>query len=192
MTGSGLGLSMARSKSRIRCMTIAMALATACCTARAQTIHTFIDFADQRPRDCHARPKAGGAPVLVKGYIDNELRFWGYSTWDGAGQPIMLFNMGVLSRLPPIMARFTFYHECAHLTLRTTDEVQASCEGLKQMRAKRELSPADEAIVRQEHYRLTALGSLYLGTGRALWDATIACAGARDDGGRRPAPTNAR
>ena len=105
MTGSGLGLSMARSNSRIRCMTIAMALATAPCPAWAQTIHTFIDFADQRPRDCHARPKAGGAPVLVKGYIDNELRFWGYSTWDGAGQPIMLFNMGVLSRLPPIMAQ---------------------------------------------------------------------------------------
>ena len=87
MTGSGLGLSMARSNSRIRWMTIAMALATAPCPAWAQTIHTFIDFADQRPRDCHARPKAGGAPVLVKGYIDNELRFWGYSTWDGAGQP---------------------------------------------------------------------------------------------------------
>jgi hypothetical protein len=49
MTGSGLGLSMARSNSRIRCMTIAMALATAPCPAWAQTIHTFIDFADQRP-----------------------------------------------------------------------------------------------------------------------------------------------
>jgi|RhiMetdeSRZDD1v2_1073273.scaffolds.fasta_scaffold629992_2 hypothetical protein len=184
---------MARSKSFIRCVTIATVLAAAPCPTRAQTIHTFIDSADQRPRDCYARPKSGGgAPVLVKGYIDNALRFWGYSTWDGAGHPIMIFNLGVLSRLPPIMARFTFYHECAHLTLRTSDEVQASCEGLKQMRAKRELSVADEAIVKQEHYRISGLGPQYLGSGRALWDATVACAGARDDGTRRPAPTSAR
>jgi hypothetical protein len=170
---------MARSRILLHWMTVAIALAAAPCPAWPQRIHTFIDAADQQPRDCHARPKAGGAPVLVKGYIDNALRFWGYSTWDGAGQPIMILNLGVLSRPPPIMARFTFYHECAHLTLRTTDEVQASCEGLKQMRAKRELSAADEVIVKQEHYRLSALGPLYLGTGRALWDATVACAGAR-------------
>jgi hypothetical protein len=77
------------------------------------------------------------------------------------------------------MTRFTFYHECAHLVLRTTDEVQASCEGLKLMRAKGELTQGDELIVKREHQRLSALGVKYLGNGKALWDATFECASAR-------------
>jgi hypothetical protein len=91
----------------------------------------------------------------------------------------MILNMAALSQLPPIMTRFTFYHECAHLVLRTTNEVEASCEALKQMRVRRELSPGDELTIRREHSRLGFLGVKYLGNGQALWDATFACAGGR-------------
>ncbi len=170
---------MAGLQSWIRCLTIAVALAAAPHPARTQAIHTYIDQIDQLPRDCYARPRSGGDPVLVRGRNDNTLRFWGYATWDGAGQPVIILNMAVLSQLPPIMTRFTFYHECAHLVVRTTDEVQASCEGLKQMRARGELSQADELIVKREHQRLSVLGVKYLGNGRALWDATLQCASGR-------------
>jgi len=116
--------------------------------------------------------------VLVRGHASNTLRYWAYATWDGSGQPVMIFNLAALAQVPPIVTRFAFYHECAHLTLRSTDELQANCEALKLMRLRREVSPVDEAVLKQEHYRLTALGSQYLGSGKALWDATVACANA--------------
>ena len=144
-----------------------------------QSVHTYIDPIDQQPRDCYARPRTGGDLVLVRGRNDNSLRFWGYSTWDAAGQPQIILNMLALSSLPPIMTRFTFYHECAHLVLRMADEVQASCEALTLMRAKGELARGDELLIKQEHQRLTVLGVRYLGNGKALWDATFECARAR-------------
>ena len=154
----------------------AMLLAAA--TAVAQGNPTYIDPIDQQPRNCYAPPKAGGAQVLVRGHASNTLRYWAYATWDGSGQPVMIFNLAALAQVPPIVTRFAFYHECAHLTLRSTDELQANCEALKLMRLRREVSPVDEAVLKQEHYRLTALGSQYLGSGKALWDATVACANA--------------
>jgi hypothetical protein len=165
-------------KFAILCLTIAIGMAAAH-EARAQAIHTYIDPIDQLPRDCYARPRSGGDLVLVRGRNDSSLRFWGYSTWDSTGQPQIILNMAALSQLPPIMTRFTFYHECTHLVLRTSDEVRASCEGLKLMRAKGELAQGDELIVKREHQRLSFLGVKYLGNGKALWDATFECASAR-------------
>src|SRR5262245_43901357 len=98
--------------------------------ARTQAIHTYIDPIDQRPRDCYARPRAGGDLVLVRGRNDSSLRFWGYSTWDAAGQPQMILNMLALSQLPPIMTRFTFYHECAHLVDRKSTRLNSSHLGI--------------------------------------------------------------
>lgn len=169
---------MARIASTLQRVAIAAALA-ATPPVWAQGIHTYIDPIDQQPRNCYASPKTGGAQVLVRGQASNTLRYWAYATWDGAGQPVMIFNQAALAQVPPIVTRFAFYHECAHLTLRSTDELQANCQALKLMRARRELSPVDEAVLRQEHYRLTGLGAQYLGSGKALWDATVACANAR-------------
>ena len=92
--------------------------------------------------------RLGGDLVLVRGRNDSSLRFSGYATWDGAGQPQIILNMTALSQLPLIMTRFTFYHECTHLVLRTADEVQASCEGLKLMRAKGDLAQGDELMIK--------------------------------------------
>jgi hypothetical protein len=170
---------MAPIKVLLRGATLAIALAAMSQPGSSQGFHTYIDPIDLQPRNCYAPPKLGGAQVLVKGQSNNALRFWAYATWDGAGQPVMIFNTAVLSQLPPIMTRFAFYHECAHLMLRTTDEAQANCEALKRMRARRELAPGDEMVLKQEHYRLGALGAQYLGTGKVLWDATVACANGR-------------
>jgi hypothetical protein len=160
----------------IRSLLSASALLAMPQPAWPQSSHTYVDPIDQQPRDCYARPRAGGPLMLVKGQHNNALRFWAYATWDGAGHPLMIFNIGMLSQRPPIVTRFAFYHECAHLVLRTTDEVQANCEALRQMRAHRELSRSDELLLQEEHYRLTGLGSRYLGSGRGLWDATMECA----------------
>jgi len=164
----------------LRTMLAAVAVAAPAAAARSQapeqSVHTYIDPIDRLPRDCYAQPSAGGDLVLVRGRNDNALRYWGYSTWDAAGQPWIILNMAVLSQRPAIMTRFTFYHECAHLVLRSTDEVEASCYGLKQMRSSGELLPGDELTVRREHERLAFLGTKYMGTGSALWQATAACA----------------
>jgi hypothetical protein len=171
---------MPASRLGMLCLAAAIAMtAAAHHPARAQAVHTYIDPIDQQPRDCYARPRTGGDLVLVRGRNDSSLRFWGYSTWDAAGQPQIILNMLALGQLPPIMTRFTFYHECAHLVLRSADEVQASCEGLTLMRAKGELAQGDELVIKREHQRLTFLGVKYLGNGKALWDATFECARAR-------------
>jgi hypothetical protein len=162
----------------VRFLLIAAALAAAPGGAAAQGTHTYIDPIDLTPRDCYAPPRSGGKLVLAQGRNDSSLKFWGYSTWDGTGRPLIILNMAVLAQLPPIMTRFTFYHECAHLVLRSPDEVKASCVALKSMRAQGELAPGDELTIRREHERLTFLGVKYLGTGQALWRATSACAGA--------------
>ena len=171
---------MAVARFGILCLAVAIAMvAAAHHPAGAQAVHTYIDPIDQQPRDCYARPRTGGDLVLVRGRNDSSLRFWEYSTWDATGQPQIILNMLALSQLPPIMTRFTFYHECAHLVLRTADEVQASCEGLTLMRAKGDLAHGDELIIKREHQRLSVLGVNYLGNGKALWDATLECARAR-------------
>src|SRR5262245_12431474 len=133
---------MARIASSLKGVGIAAAL-TMDTPATAQSNPTYIDQIDQQPRNCYAPPKAGGAQVLVRGHASNTLRYWAYATWDGSGQPVMIFNLAALAQVPPIVTRFAFYHECAHLTLRSTDELQANCEALKRMRARRELSPVD-------------------------------------------------
>jgi hypothetical protein len=177
---------MPASRLGMLCLAAAIAMtAAAHHPARAQAVHTYIDPIDQQPRDCYARPRTGGDLVLVRGRNDSSLRFWGYSTWDAAGQPQIILNMLALGQLPPIMTRFTFYHECAHLVLRSADEVQASCEGLTLMRAKGELAQGDELIIKREHQRLTFLGVKYLNNGQALWDATFACARPRAEASAR-------
>jgi hypothetical protein len=171
---------MPASRLGMLCLAVAVGMAAAAHQpAQAQAVHTYIDPIDQQPRDCYARPRAGGDLVLVRGRNDSSLRFWGYSTWDTAGQPQIILNMLALSQLPLIMTRFTFYHECSHLVLRMADEVQASCEALTLMRAKGELAQGDELTIKREHQRLTFLGVKYLGNGKALWDATFVCARAR-------------
>ena len=96
--------------------------------------------------------------------------------YDGAGWPIIVFNRFELGRYPPVVELFAYHHECAHLTLPTTDEVLANCEGLLAMRRSGDITPALEATLRDTHYSFTELDLQYGGSGRAFWDATVECA----------------
>lgn len=72
-----------------------------------------------------------------------------------------------LSALPPPMHDFMFFHECAHATVPTQDEVTANCEGLRMMRAAGRAGFAIES----------KLGAFY-GADNAYWARTLQCANA--------------
>ncbi len=91
---------------------------------------------------------------------------------DGSGYRIA-WNTAILSTLPPEMHDFIFFHECAHASVPTRDELLANCVGLKTMRAVGRAGFAVE----------THLGAFY-GRGNEYWRETLACANASD----KPAP----
>jgi hypothetical protein len=82
---------------------------------------------------------------------------------NGSGYRIA-WNAAILRSLPPEMHDFIFFHECAHASVPTQDEVLANCVGLKTMRAVGRAGFAVE----------TRLGAFY-GPGNAYWRDTLAC-----------------
>ena len=126
---------------------------------------------------CHAPHLATGENVPVAGVNGYAGGFWGYATFNSQGWPVIIFDVNQLRRYPLIVARYTYYHECAHLKLPTTDEVLASCEGLQRMRNNGDITQADERILRDVHYSLQILGPQYGGSGKVFWDNIIECAG---------------
>src|SRR5262245_61486808 len=61
----GRGAAMPASRLGILCLAVAIGMAVAAYQpAQAQAVHTYIDPIDGQPRDCYARPRAGGDLVL--------------------------------------------------------------------------------------------------------------------------------
>ena len=77
------------------------------------------------------------------------------------------WNASNLNSLPPDVHDFIFFHECAHASVPTRDELVANCVGLKAMRAAGRAGFAVEA-------RLLA----FYGAGSAYWRKTVECADA--------------
>jgi hypothetical protein len=145
----------------------------------AQVPPTYVDPDGVLQLTCRAPHRATGqlVPVLgVNGYANG---FWGFATYNAAGWPTIIFDAAQLSGLPSIVARYVYYHECAHLTVPTTNEFMASCQGLKAMRHRGHITTSQEETLRRVHYSLPSLGPQYGGSGRALWEGTVACAGRR-------------
>jgi hypothetical protein len=114
-------------------------------------------------------------PVIgVNGYAGGH---WGLATYRGDGWPVMIFDVSQLMNMPPIMTRFTYYHECAHLAVPTWDEVRANCIGLNNMRLAGHISKSEEQIVAQITSAVGPLPQKYGGSGLAFWEATVQCAG---------------
>ena len=95
---------------------------------------------------------------------------------DGSGYRIA-WNAAVLASLPPEVHDFLFFHECAHASVPTQDELLANCVGLKTMRAAGRAGFAVEA----------RLGSFY-GPANEYWRNTLACANAADTAPATTAP----
>jgi hypothetical protein len=89
----------------------------------------------------------------------------------GSGYRI-LWNEAQLKTLPPEMHDFIFFHECAHASVPTENEVTANCVGLQAMRTAGRAGFAVES-------KLAA----FYGSGSQYWRETLACANAY-----KPAP----
>lgn len=128
---------------------------------------------------CYAPHARTGQSVPVAGINGSAGGFWGFATYNNAGWPVIIFDMGPLSRVPEIVVRFTYYHECSHLAGPTSDEIEANCVALKKMRRNGHLSQRGEAVVEETTRSLGRLPPQYRGSGNAFWDATLECAGER-------------
>jgi hypothetical protein len=130
-------------------------------------------------RTCYAPHAQTGQIVPVAGVNGSADGYWGFATYNNYGWPVIIFDLEPLSKVPEIVVRFTYYHECAHLATPTKNEIQANCIALKQMRRNGDLSAKDEAIVGEVTRSLGKLKPQYGDSGIAFWDATLQCAGNR-------------
>lgn len=146
-------------------------------SAEAQMPPTYMEPGLQLT--CTARHQFNGQPVPVAGINGHAGGFWGFATYNAAGWPIMIFDVSQLRQHPIFVARFIYYHECAHLAEETRNEVEANWKGLIAMRAAGHISANEEASLGQITRSLGPLGPQYGGSGQALWAATMACAGPR-------------
>jgi hypothetical protein len=129
--------------------------------------------------DCTAPNLYSGQVQKVAQYPmpDQEYPVWAISNYDGYGNPYIVFGASFF-RLPEIMRAFTFLHECAHLISKNPNEVAANCVALKVAR-EQGLTAEVEAEIAKFHFGLGLLPPQFGGSGKAYWEATLNCAGAR-------------
>ncbi len=77
---------------------------------------------------CYAPHKETGEIVPVKGFKVSLFRALSGVIYDAVGWPIIFFHRPQLNRYPPVLELFAYYHECAQLTVPTTDEVLENCD----------------------------------------------------------------
>jgi hypothetical protein len=133
------------------------------CLAAAQQVGAFT-FSDGTSATC----VAGGetVPEYAPPPGTEVMNFTGKTVKVGSGYQI-IWNAQKLAGLPPAMHDLLFFHECAHAKVPTTDEVQANCVGLKDMRAAGRAGLAVEA-------KLAA----FYGATNGYWLNTLRCANA--------------
>ena len=145
------------------------------CHAAAQHAGAFT-FADGTSATCVARGET--VPEYAPPPGTEAMTFTGKTVKVGSGYQIV-WNAPKLASLPPAMHDLLFFHECAHAKVPTTDEVEANCVGLKDMRAAGRAGLAVEA-------KLAA----FYGATNGYWVNTLRCANAeaKPAGAGRSAP----
>lgn len=126
--------------------------------------------------ECMARHKVTGELVRAKEVDAPKLNYWATATFPN-GYPTITYGPEFY-RLAPIVQEFSKLHECAHLSIPSSDETRVNCLALTTMREKG-LSEKDEAAIEQAHTQYARLDDVYGGSGREYWRRTIACAGPR-------------
>jgi hypothetical protein len=145
------------------------------CLAAAQHAGAFT-FSDGTSVTCVARGET--VPEYAPPPGTEAMTFTGKTVKVGSGYQIV-WNAPKLASLPPAMHDLLFFHECAHAKVPTTDEVEANCVGLKDMRAAGRAGLAVEA-------KLAA----FYGATNGYWVNTLRCANAeaKPAGAGRSAP----
>ena len=119
-------------------------------------------FSDGTSATCVARGET--VPEYAPPPGSEVMNFTGKTVKVGSGYQI-IWNAQKLAGLPPAIHDLLFFHECAHAKVPTTDEVQANCVGLKDMRAAGRAGLAVEA-------KLAA----FYGPTNGYWLNTLRCA----------------
>lgn len=137
-----------------------------------------IDHQPPEGFECLAPHGVTGAPVKAIIREGRARPFWAYAGDNAARWPEIVFDNGSLGRFPEPVARFTFHHECVHLTAPDLDEVQTSCRALQHMRSSDLINHEDEAVLLRVFQDLGEIPARYLGTGARYWKAIEDCAAA--------------
>ncbi len=143
---------------RVPPLLLAFLLATACAAPAAA-----FTMSDGKTVSCVAR----GASVreYEAPATDPLMRDRTGMTFPENGHYAIAWNLTKLNALPPAVHDFIFFHECAHARIPTTDELQANCGGLKDMREAGRAGPAVEEAL-----------AAYFGAGNVYWESTVKCA----------------
>ena len=114
---------------------------------------------------CMAPHGITGAPV--KAIVREGLARpnWAFAGYNAAQWPEIVYDNHTLGRFPSALARFTFHHECVHLSEPAFDEVQTSCRALANMRSAGLINADDEAVLLRVFQDLGEIPPQYLGTG---------------------------
>ncbi len=113
-------------------------------------------------------PELGGAAAVVRP--------------DEQGWPVIYFDRVTIKPMrdnEPHMLDFIFYHECAHATDPTRDEIEANCEAYLALDNLGMMNETLERALAHSHRKMMRLPSRYGGSGAAFWDKTMACVNAR-------------
>ena len=97
--------------------------------------------------------------------------------WAPNGWPAITYGPRFFG-LSALLKDFVKFHECAHLSMVTNNEVQANCVALTEMR-RRGLSQQQELEIARWTVSEGVIGLQYGGTGENFWRFTLQCAGAR-------------
>ena len=112
-------------------------------------------FSDGTSASCVARGEA--VPEYSPPPGTEVMNFTARTVRVGSGYQIV-WNAPKLATLPPAVHDYLFFHECAHAKVPTTDEVEANCMGLKDMRAAEEPASPSRRNWRRSMARPTATG----------------------------------
>ena len=104
---------------------------------------------------------------------------------DDDGWPVIYFDRVTLKSIresDPHMLDFIFYHECAHATDPTRDEIEANCEAYLELERLGMMNESLDRALARTHRKMTRLPSRYGGSGAVFWDKTMACVQQRRSG----------
>ena len=109
-------------------------------------------------------PELGGAAAVVR--------------HDQDGWPVIYFDTVTVKSIrqnDPHMLDFIFYHECAHATDITRDEIAANCEAFLELERQGLMNETLQSALARTHRKMLRLPLKYGGSGVAFWDKTMAC-----------------
>ena len=117
--------------------------------------------------DCYA-PIGGSGPVVRVIEMPGNSPQWANAFFHPlTGQPVIVYGPSY-SQLPPLLKRFTRAHECCHLTIPTSDEIEPNCCAIAQLNLSKDEIQAIGAFMSH----IPWLPPQYGGSGTEYWHRT--------------------